>query len=304
MAAMATALGLTSLSAAATGASVSAESKPASQTFLLAMGKGRPVDPAVQQERAIDAVEKVTGAASSFQPSIHARSLAEAVMTQEAFRRGEVEATVNGAVFHEQLRWLTENASSEYTVIIYTHTHGIESGKAAPNHPGGIVLDPGRRGTLPWDDYAELVLAIPARNVVVLTMACYSGGLIDAFNQAEIRQRWQDRRQVEGRNLIVLTSQNRELMSPPIVKNRELINPFTYALAEALSGKADGFTIEEGRPRVDGVADGSLTAGELIDFVLHTTGNTRSEAAVRPNVAEPQVTGSFDRNDILLRRPQ
>ena len=41
---------------------------------------------------------------------------------------------------------------------------------------------------------------------------------------------------------------------------------------------------------------------ELIDYVLYTTENTPSESEMplRRNFAKPQLTGSFDRKDVLL----
>jgi hypothetical protein len=40
------------------------------------------------------------------------------------------------------------------------------------------------------------------------------------------------------RILVELTSQSKDLMSSPIVKSGELVNPFTCAVAESFAGKA------------------------------------------------------------------
>ncbi len=274
------------------------------RTILLAVGKGRAADPAKQQERATVAVRKVTDAARQFQPTVLVEARAETVMTREQFWRGEVEAKVNGAIVRNQLQQLAQTVTTQDTVILYTHSHGFKGGRDASQPPGGMVFDPGTRrpetrGIFPWDEYAELILKIPAKNVVVLTMACYSGGLVERFDSPQVRDRWIDRRRKEGRNLIILTSQNKDLMSPPIVKGGELINPFTYAVAEAFAGKADGFALVDGKPH-DYRPDGRLTAGELVDFILYATENTSSEAPQRRNTARPQCTGSYSRDEVLL----
>lgn len=282
-------------------------SAPAPRTFLLAVGKARAADPARQQERAAVAVRIVADAARQFQPAIIVDALAENVMTREQFRRGEVEAKVHGAVFRQRLQQLAQAATAQDTVIIYTHTHGTRGGPDASRPPGGLLLDPAwrrpeTRGVLTWDEYAELLLDIPAKNVVVLTMACYSGGLAEHLDSPQVRERWEGRRQWEGRNLVVLTSQNKDLPSPPIMKGGELVNPFTYAVAEAFAGKADGFALASGEPDKHQAKDGNLTVGEFIDFVLFTAPNAVSENARRENNAEPQVLGSFNREDVLLAR--
>ena len=275
----------------------------AAKTFILAVGKGRAADPEQQQQRAIDAVRRVTEAAQQCQRELVVETLAENVMTKKQFMRREVEVQVTGAIFREQLRRLAKTATSRDTVIIYTHTHGTKANDERQT-PAGLVLDPGPKrpgehAVFSWEQYADLLLEIPAKNVVVLTMSCYSGGLIERLNSPEVRRRWENRKR-EGRNLVVLTSQNKELMSPPIVKQRELINPFTYAVSAAFAGQADGFTLVDGKADNAGPKDGRLTVGELIDYVLHTTEQTKSDAPQRPNIAQPQLTGSFDRDAVLL----
>ena len=277
----------------------------ASRTFFLALGKSKAADPPQQQERAIVAVRKVTNAAKQFQPSIIVEALTEDVMTRKQLWRGEVEVKVNGAIFQKRLQQFAQTVGSQDTVIIYTHSHGTRDGSDTSQPLGGILLDPGprrpeSRAIFPWDEYAELILNIPAKNVMVLTMSCFSGGLAEHFNSPDVRNRWNDRRRSHGRNFIVLTSQNSDLLSPPIVKGGELINPFTYAVAEAFAGKADGFELVGGKPERSRRKDGKLTIGELIDFILYTTENTSSETPQRRNIAKPQLTGSFDRKDVLL----
>jgi hypothetical protein len=164
------------------------------------------------------------------------------------------------------------------------------------------VRQPEHGGALLWDEYTDLLLSIPAKNVVVLTMSCFSGGFVEYLNSPPVRNRWKDRWQKEGRNLIVMTSQNGQLSSDPILKDKELVNPFTYAVAMALEGDADGFALDGGRPVPGQPKDGKISVGEMIDFILYTTENTVSETARRRNFAKPQLAGSFHRSDVLFER--
>lgn len=233
-------------------------------------------------------------------------ALAETVMTREQFWRGEAEVKVNGAILREWLQKLARTVTTYDTVIIYTHSHGTAGSLDGFQPLGGMALDPGtrrpaKRGVFPWDEYSDLILEIPAKNVVVLTMSCFSGGLVEYLNSPMAKDRWKDRRENEGRNLIILTSQSKDLPSPPIVKNDEIINPFTYAVAEAFSGKADGFVLVNGKPDKTRHRDGKLSVGEFIDFILYMTEKTTSQTPRWPNTAKPRLTGSFDRKDLLLK---
>ena len=156
-----------------------------------------------------------------------------------------------------------------------------------------------RLGPILWDEYVDRILEIPAKNVVVLTMACFSGGLVEYMNSPQVSKRWKDRQQKEGRNLIVLTSQCKDELSSPIMKDGRLVNPFTYAVTKMFAGGADGFQLSHGQPDTRGRKDGKLTVGELIDYTLYTTEHTPSEHVRRKNEAKPQVTGSYDRTSIL-----
>lgn len=281
----------------------------APKTRFLVIGKGKIADPQGQQERAIVAVRKIAKAAQSGHRDGIVDAVAEAVMTKDQYRRGEAKEKVTGAIFRKRLTRLAAKTTLRDTVVIYTHSHGRKNGFEESQPLGGIVMDlpvrrPGHRGTLLWDEYADLLLKIPAKNTVVLTMSCFSGGLVEYLNSPQVKRRWQDRRQQEGRNLIVLTSQNKDLVSPPIGKDGELVNPFTLAVAKALAWEADGFELVDGKPAKLGRSDGKLTAGELIDYILYATENTTSEAPRRRNIARPQLTGSFSRRDVLFERAE
>jgi hypothetical protein len=282
-----------------------AEAPPQPRTRFLVVGKGRIADPPAQQERGVAAVRMVAEAARTTRPTPLVDAFAENPMTEAQFRSGEAREAVTGTIFRTRLRQLAECARPEDTVVIYTHTHGRKGGFEKTQPLGGIVLDlPVRQtehgGTILWDEFADLVLRIPARNVIVLTMSCFAGGFVDHLNSPPVVGRWRDRRTKEGRNLIVLVSQNAQLSSDPILKDNELVNPFTYAVAKALEGRADGFALAGGRPDPEARKDGKVTAGELVDFILHTTASTVSESPRHPNTAKPQSTGTFDRNEVLF----
>ena len=281
----------------------------AAATRFLNVGKSKVADPQEQQQRGILAVRRVAEAAKAAQREAIVDALTENVITIEQYRRGQTRETVTGKVFRERLRRLTEMAAPQDTVVIYTHSHGRKNGFEDSQPLGGIVMDlpvrqPEHGGALLWDEYANLLLKIPAKNVVVLTMSCFSGGLVEYLNSPPVLDRWEDRRQKEGRNLIVLTSQNERLTSGPIVKDKEVVNPFTYAVARALEGEADGFALAAGKPVPGQRKDSRLSVGEVIDFILYTTENTDSETTQRRNTARPQLTGSFDRCDVLFAQIQ
>ena len=278
-------------------------------TRLLIVGKGKVADPEELQKREVEAVERIAKSAGRIHPDAVIDSLAENVMTMQQYRRGAVKELVTGGVFRDRLQRLVETAKPQDTVVIYTHSHGCRNGFEQSQPLGGIVIDlPIKRfphgGTMLWDEYADLLLRIPAKNVIVFTMSCFSGGFVDYLNSTEVEDRWKDRRAKEGRNFIVLTSQNDSLTSDPVMKGTEIVNPFTYAVAKALDGDADGFVLEDGKPTVELRKDSKLSVGELIDFILYTTKNTASDRVRLKNTANPMSTGSFNRDDVLFKIDQ
>jgi hypothetical protein len=272
-------------------------SKAAPRTHFLVVGKGLVADPPRKQEIAATAVGMMTDALGTPRDGLVVEALAEGVITKEQYRRGEAREKVTGAIFREHLEQLAATASPRDTVVIYTHGHGRRNGFEEAQPLGGLVMDlpvrrPEHRGTLLWDDYVDLILAIPARNVVVLTMSCFSGGLPEFLERPEVRKRWGNRSD-EGRNFVVLTSQSKDLPSGPIMKDGEVVNPFTFAVARMLAGEADGFSAAGDAPPHS--PDECLTIGEMIDHVLHTTRTVPSDNPRLKNSAQPQVTGSYDR---------
>ncbi len=292
---------LSELSGLADGTDAPRAANSNGKTHLLVVGTATIADPTRLKEIAAAAVSKVADAARATAPGIVVDAVAEAATTKQQYLRGEVDKKVTPKIFKERL---VKTVKPEDTVIIYTHSHGRRSDLEASQPLGGIVLDVAasgdeHRGTVLWDEYVELLLEIPAKNVVVLTMSCFSGGLVEHLKSPEVRARWESRREKDGRNLIVLTSQSCTLTSGPIVKEGEVINPFTYAVSRMLAGEADDFNLVNGKPGQPLSKDGKLTVGEMIDYVLYTTQNVASEHTRLENTARPQLTGSFDRGDVL-----
>jgi hypothetical protein len=279
----------------------------AGKTHFLIICKGKVADPLPLQRRGVAAVNLIAEASKSLQPPPIVDALAEQPMTVAAFRRGQGRQLVTGDVVRKRLQQLARTVAPADTVVIYTHSHGRKGGFEDSQPLGGLVLDlpamsPKRAGTLLWDEFAELLLEIPAKNVLVLTMSCFSGGLIEFLESPEIRLRWQNRRAEEGRNFIVITSQDSQKKSVPITIEGVVINPFTYAVASVLSGKAVDFHPNGYAQDGEQVSDGRLTVGETINGILRLTKHTPSQSdhAALQNNAQPQHTGSFDREDILF----
>jgi hypothetical protein len=198
----------------------------------------------------------------------------------------------------EQLDALCETLQADDTLIIYSHTHGL---KTRNGRAGGLLLGrntPSERGILSWPDYAEALLRLPAKTVVVLTMACHSGELTDWLKSNDEAQRLLKERREKGRNFLVLTSQKAGALSNPRPIEGQIINPFTYAAAKAFEGAADGY--RSGEPT--GQPDSELTLGELSAFILNETAkHTRGPDA--ENDPDPQTAGSFNPQAVPVRLP-
>ena len=288
----------------------SASAKTNTTHFLIA-SKAKAIDSPILQRRGITAATKVSEAANRIFPDVKLQLLIEPETTPQKIRTGNAKENVTKKKFYDHLLDLTTSVQADDTVFIYTHTHGQRT-RAAPSELktcGGIVLslpvnDPITRGVFPWEEYAKLVLKIPARNVIVLTMACFSGELIDTLNEQRMKDMGKDRKS-QGRNFVVLTSQNSTKLSSPIGIGDQIINPFTYALITAL--KKDSYTstsnqhIESNdRKNKQSHSDAKITIGEFIDHILITTKETPSNIRQYKNTAEPQVEGSYNRSDVLI----
>jgi hypothetical protein len=199
----------------------------------------------------------------------------------------------------ERLQTWSRTMDTNGIIVIYSHTHGLKTGV---NRAGGLLLgrsQPGNPLVLSWPDYAEQLLNLPAKTVVVLTMACHSGALVDYLNTDEkAKSLWQTRKE-SGRNFLVITSQDAESLSNPRRIDGEVINPFTYAVRKALEGKADGYR----QGGACGQPDGRITLGELADFIPDET-RKHTRSGDESNDPKPRITGSFDPETVIAELPQ
>lgn len=261
---------------------VASDAGEAARVLFLGVSKSKIEDSEQQQQRGHDAVRRVSDA-------FETAGVSSKTLLQES-----VPATADALLVDEQrvrtaLAKLATDLRPEDTVIIYTHTHGLQS--KSQTEPGGLVVtEPttfsGPRDWLDWREFIDDLLALPAKNVVVLTMACFSGGLVTYLQDPAVKARWEQRR-AKGRNFVVLTSQNDHALSNPRKIAGETINPFTYELLAALSGAADGHG-DQGA-----AVDGQLTLGELSSYLLSET-RRHTSASDAANDPQPQLAGSYD----------
>ena len=163
-----------------------------------------------------------------------------------------VQGNATTSAVRDSFQKLQQQMSPSDMFIQYSSTHGNESGLAV----GGS-----------YSEIANRILSLPAKEVVVFTMACHSGGLVDAFNRS--KSTWQGRLQ-EGRTLYVLTSSKASQLSSSGPGRDGFGGPtgsagsaFGHALWKGLSGNADG--------ALDGVKDGFLELGEIDAYVKKRT---------------------------------
>lgn len=167
---------------------------------------------------------------------------------------------LNGKVVRERLADYARTLTSDDTFVLYSHGHGGPFG----NFFAG------------WSRFADSILALPARNVVVFAMSCQSGSLTDKLLARKAE--WEGRG-AAGRSLVVLTpvdaSQNAGPSPEPGIGN-----PFTHAVISAVQGNADGSSGKERNGRVE--------LQELVDHVLAVT-----RAKSRDQSHRPQFAGVF-----------
>lgn len=164
---------------------------------------------------------------------------------------------LTASVVRERFAEYERTLTSADTFVLYTHGHG---------GPFGTFF-------AGWVQYAERILALPARNVIVLSMSCEAGRLTDRLLARKAK--WEDRA-ASGRSLVVLTpvdaSQNAGPSPEPGIGN-----PFTHAVITAVQGSADGCS---GRER-----NGRVELQELVDHVLAVTRSKSRDQSYRPQFA-------------------
>jgi hypothetical protein len=253
--------------------------------FFFGFSRTMPDEPMPMQQRGYDAVQQVS---TRLEPAGFEVHLLQSPMSNT----NDPEQPVTRKTILKQLDTLCETLGSNDTLIIYSHTHGL---KNRNGRAGGLLLGrahPAERGILSWRDYADELLRLPAKNVVVLTMACHSGELTDWVKTDPQAQNLLRERKASGRNIVVLTSQVAGALSNPRRIEGRIINPFTYAVMKAFDGAADG--------HLSASPDGEITFGELTQFVLDETAK-HTRPADSKNDPEPQVAGAFDPDVVVLR---
>lgn len=259
--------------------------------FFFGFSRTMPEEPLPMQQRGYDAVQQVS---ARLEPAGFEVHLLQSPLPNT---NGSPQPVTRKSVL-EQLDVLCETLQDDDTLIIYSHTHGL---KTRNGRAGGLLLgrnSPSERGILSWPDYAETLLRLPAKNVVVLTMACHSGELTDWLKSDEKAQGLLKERRESGRNFLVLTSQKAGALSNPRLIEGRIINPFTYAVMKAFEGGADGY--RSGKP--ENPPDGALTLGELMAFVLDETAK-HIRGPDKENDPAPQAAGSFNPQTVSVRLP-
>lgn len=148
---------------------------------------------------------------------------------------------------------LKQQMTAQDMFVQYSSGHGFPEGLAV----GGS-----------YKEIAQRILSLPAKEIVVFTMACHSGGLVDTFNQ--MRSQWSDF-ESKDRTLYVLSSSTVEQTSKTgpgtdvdtIGPQGSAGSAFGHALWKGLIGDADG--------AYDGVKDGFIDLGEIDAFTKQRT---------------------------------
>lgn len=144
-----------------------------------------------------------------------------------------------------------------------------------------------------YNEIRDNALSYPAKEIIIFTMACESGNLVNSFNAKKaLWEKFQD----TGRTLMVMASSKAAENSStgPNTDPEEPGGPtgsagsaFGHSLWKALIGHADGF--------IDGVKDGYLSLGEIEKFTIKKT--------IEVGDHTPVVTGAYQGGLIMNRVP-
>jgi len=154
----------------------------------------------------------------------------------------------------------------------YSSGHGSET---------GLAFGPS------YDDIRDNALSYTrAREIVIFTMACLSGNLVNSFNEKKsVWQNWQD----EGKTLFVMASSRDDENSStgPGIDPEEANGPngsagsaFGHALWKAIIGHAD---------KEKGNNDGKTTLKELIAYVVPKTEEVGGHTPVFTGAYDPEL---------------
>jgi hypothetical protein len=190
----------------------------------------------------------------------------------------ETGSHINRTLITDEWSRIGREMTDEDMYVQYSSGHGYSSGLAV-----GVS----------YDEIRDNALAYPAKEVVIFTMACKSGGLVDSFNRAS--DQWSDWRD-QGRNLFVLASSRtwENSSTGPGSDEDEPGGPygsagsaFGHALWKSLIGYADGYT--------DGVKDGYVSLEEILEYSIYKTQRVGGHT--------PVYTGTYNPYLIMNRVP-
>jgi hypothetical protein len=236
--------------------------------------KPAPSDPPGKKDFGLDQMTKVADALTTVpSPDFHV----EVAVDPNQISVASLRATF--AAYRDSL-------GDQDTFVLYSHTHGETPGLLIDFETGSL-----EGAAYRWEDLAEDIVALPARNVVIFVMACHSGYLAEALNA--LGTDWKGQRETAGRSLVVLTAVSKDQLSNPTdvsTAPTAIGNPFTYAVRTALGGAADGAS--------DGEQDKKVTLSELVEYVLET-----AKEASMDGYADPQFAGEFVAEEVLFSVP-
>jgi hypothetical protein len=177
-------------------------------------------------------------------------------------------------------RWqeMAQAMTTDDMFVQYSSGHGSQSGLAV-----GVS----------YNDIRNNALSYPAKEIVVFTMACYSGALVNSFNS--VRSQWENFPE-QGRSLLVMASSPASQTSStgpgrdadePNGPSGSAGSAFGHALWKSLIGYSDG--------AIDGVKDGYISLEEIVEFTKVKTNQVGGHM--------PQVTGVYNGNVLMNRVP-
>lgn len=297
-------------------------STSASRLKVFSFSKAKFDDAVGQQQRAAEATAYVTQSILNWAPSAQITKIDEKIFAQlnpkSPVKISDV--VITKSKLTSAWQQFASSITSEDTVIIYSHSHGKDNNDSTGEQGGFILEEPaldknGNPVVLPkagvltqkftpsiltWSEYANMILALPAKNVIVFTMSCYSGNLINTLNSESYKQQWQGRKN-SGRSFAVVSAQNADLLSGPnqnIGGSPYTMNGLPFAVANAFKNSyinvsADGYSRPVGgkyTPAYQGTVDQELSVSELVYYVHDYSRDLGSNASYKN---ESMFTGSW-----------
>ncbi|PKL48187.1 MAG: hypothetical protein CVV42_10415 [Candidatus Riflebacteria bacterium HGW-Riflebacteria-2] len=223
--------------------------------------RGKNTDPVSQQQRGNDLAEMVKNSVEQLADSFQINFLSDKTPYSGM-------ATVSVKTIRDEFARYRDSLTPDDTILIYSHSHGLAR---------GLLID---KEVYSYQDLANDLLSLPARNVIYLVMACHSGAFTDTLKSSNFKSLWENR-QKESRNFLVMTPVDATQISYPTSIDGKMLNPFTYAITQAFKGKADAS------------GDQKTTFTEFVAYVIKES----AELSKKPNDPsagfKPQFTGSY-----------